>query len=1068
MTAASPLLEFAAAFDRAAVERMVRETARQRSMLAELFPRETLATLPLERYVVGRGDKDTLCYAYEFGSSAVGSIRGGSASKHLIYFSREQNALVSGLKGEPDPEALWKKLRTGLVESLDLAVEGRWEGMDAVPFARSVPALRAKMLNVAFPTEVLPIFSFTHLLHFLRELGVDWKQSKDEYTLTANRRLLMELRGFPGLAGWSTDELGLLLYAWRLPAKEGSLGVFAGRFNRDLLAAEISRAQSERAAFIAEFPLADFAHMPMERFAAPSEALEGIVDWLESKTPTLGEAGAPRRSKTGIDYLRHTGLFQKTLTAPADAQPLWEPLRNALHEGLQAAAAGQWEEIEKLSAKNGIPSAKRAKLLHIYFPEEFLPVSNAAEITHYLRALKLEDHVGEGGWNPTRNRRILEHLRSIPEIGGWSTIELARLLQAWAPMTERAFKIAPGPNAKYWQECLRDGVIVVGWGGVGDLRDVDSRDELKQFLIANDYNKSKGKASEKAGELWCFRNIRVGDWIVANEGTSKILAVGRVVQPGYEYLEEPYGADFNHVLCVEWDTSRARDIPTQKRWAFVTVDELSAEQRRLIIDGGALSIVFPPPLPLTMSAHALNRILYGPPGTGKTYSVIRRAASIVAGQAFEDTEAKRRYDEWSAQGRIRLATFHQSFGYEDFIEGIRPEMDNESGMARFTVRDGVFKEIAIDALFACLERVPQDDGAIRFEPLWNTLISLISETGDLEIPGLKNTTWILSETSQGNLQAINKKTRKEMQCGRNALTKVWGQLHPQQKIASPEVSQALGRGAHFGVIAAVYNFMHALSSLPATVPQAVLPPAEHTSQGANKPVIVQSYLELGEASGWRLRTDGIFPPYVLVIDEINRGNISRIFGELITLVEDDKRHTAENALAVILPVSRERFTVPPNLSLLGTMNTADKSLALLDVALRRRFDFEELAPDFSKCASLPELMKTVLTRLNERLELRKDRDHRIGHAFFTKVSDQAGFNEVFRRKVVPLLQEFFFNDIDGVRYVLGEHDRTDLIGFLRPLPAFDSRWHRNRWRWFTDEDPMMDCWSRLQVTLSQA
>jgi 5-methylcytosine-specific restriction protein B len=248
---------------------------------------------------------------------------------------------------------------------------------------------------------------------------------------------------------------------------------------------------------------------------------------------------------------------------------------------------------------------------------------------------------------------------------------------------------------------------------------------------------------------------------------------------------------------------------------------------------------------------------------------------------------------------------------------------------------------------------------------------------------------------------------------------------------------------------------------------AVETPAKLTKPERATPAVVENYLAVGPASGWQLRADKNYPPYVLIIDEINRGNISRIFGELITLIEDDKRNGESNALVATLPCSQEAFTVPPNLYLLGTMNTADKSLALLDVALRRRFEFNELAPNFSVCEGLPDEMREVMEIMNHRLEIRKDRDHRIGHAFFIGVTDAAGFTRVFRRKVVPLLQEYFFNDIDGARYVLGEEENEDAKGFLRPLDGH-SRYQRNRWRWFTDEEPEMDCWSKLSETLGGA
>jgi 5-methylcytosine-specific restriction protein B len=204
---------------------------------------------------------------------------------------------------------------------------------------------------------------------------------------------------------------------------------------------------------------------------------------------------------------------------------------------------------------------------------------------------------------------------------------------------------------------------------------------------------------------------------------------------------------------------------------------------------------------------------------------------------------------------------------------------------------------------------------------------------------------------------------------------------------------------------------------------------------------------------------------VLIVDEINRGNISKILGELITLLEDDKRLGADNALTVTLPYSGEAFALPPNLFLLGTMNTADKSLALLDVALRRRFEFEEMPPRFEVCRDLSPAMLQVLEELNRRLTLARDREHRIGHAYFARVSTPEAFNHVFERKIVPLLQEFFLNDWDGLRAVLGE-SKASSSRFIRPLSGDDGARARTRWQWWTDEAhdknvPAFSCFEAL-------
>ncbi len=185
--------------------------------------------------------------------------------------------------------------------------------------------------------------------------------------------------------------------------------------------------------------------------------------------------------------------------------------------------------------------------------------------------------------------------------------------------------------------------------------------------------------------------------------------------------------------------------------------------------------------------------------------------------------------------------------------------------------------------------------------------------------------------------------------------------------------------------------------------------------------------------------------YVIIIDEINRGNISKIFGELITLIEPEKRKGADEELSVQLPYSPERFSVPNNVHIIGTMNTADASLAKLDVALRRRFDFIAMPPKpklltdtklesgevvLVEGINLIKLLKSI----NERIDLLYDREHLIGHSFFMKLSNESTLEEVaavFKKNIIPLLQEYFFDDWERIHLVLADHLKEKDNQFVR-------------------------------------
>lgn len=411
--------------------------------------------------------------------------------------------------------------------------------------------------------------------------------------------------------------------------------------------------------------------------------------------------------------------------------------------------------------------------------------------------------------------------------------------------------------------------------------------------------------------------------------------------------------------------------------------------------------------------HPLNQILYGPPGTGKTYHTINKALSIVENKledelALEDRAAlKERYQTYVASGQIVFTTFHQSMSYEDFVEGIKPEIEEDKDGVRTVVyetRAGIFKELCDNARVSTAQK--EQPVVYQFDDAWNDLLEEVrinreeaKEDFILEILTPNRGLKVTEITDQGNLRITPMSV--------DGLTYTVSYTRAKKlQAAFPDLSVVKNIDKEFRAVIGGSN---------STAYWAVI------NKLNQKIATNQSVVEVATA---------VLKPHVLIIDEINRGNVSAIFGELITLIEESKRAGASEALELTLPYSKEKFSVPSNLYIIGTMNTADRSVEALDTALRRRFAFEEMMPQPSKITTDGALkenagmldgvdLAAVLRKINERIEILLDVDHQIGHSYLINVNDTNGLANAFNNCIVPLLKEYFYHDDRKIALVLG-------------------------------------------------
>ena len=464
--------------------------------------------------------------------------------------------------------------------------------------------------------------------------------------------------------------------------------------------------------------------------------------------------------------------------------------------------------------------------------------------------------------------------------------------------------------------------------------------------------------------------------------------------------------------------------------------------------------------PTAMTTQPLNQILYGPPGTGKTYATVDKALAILEpGFSGSRVEKKRKFDAYVAAERIKFVTFHQSFSYEDFVEGIRAGTNETTRQIEYTVEDGVFKQLCA----AARSRVLQSTGKpidLTGRRIWK--ISL-GEAGVEE--------GVYEDCIQQGLALIGFGANADYSGvqSRDDIARRFRQAAPQGDASDFPVTalNTFIRQVKIGDLFVVTQGNVRFRAIGEVTSEYLHVPRENDSYAQGRKVnwlrVYETslpYAELMEnrfsqMTIYELRSGSInldklakqlapaeaaqeHAPRVLVIDEINRGNISRIFGELITLVEESKRAGRPEALEATLPYSKDKFSIPDNVYLVGTMNTADRSLAGLDVALRRRFVFEEMPPRPDLLGSVSGIdLRQLLTVMNQRIEVLLGRDHLLGHAYFIGIKSMDELRDVFRRQILPLLQECFFEDWARIALVLNDPRKAKAHRFL-DRPAHDE------------------------------